>query len=147
MSEAARARARLSSALLTARITGRLSARTACAISRSPGTSPSRPSTRNTTKSAVCIARRPCSTTIEWRGSVVAPKRPPVSDSMNWWVSHWAGAETMSRVVPATGATIDRRVPVIRLTSVDFPTFGRPTRTTLGPTPCLDILRLVYSHS
>src|SRR6185503_1844946 len=36
------------------------------------------------------------------------------------------------RVVPAIGVTIARRVPVIRLKSVDLPTLGRPTRTTEG---------------
>src|SRR5262249_14927530 len=33
---------------------------------------------------------------------------------------------------PATGATIARRLPVILLKSVDFPTLGRPTSTTDG---------------
>jgi hypothetical protein len=28
-----------------------------------------------------------------------------------------------------------RRVPVMRLKSVDFPTFGRPTSTTVGSVP------------
>ena len=42
------------------------------------------------------------------------------------------GRASASRVVPAIGATIARRVPVIRLKSVDFPTFGRPTSTTEG---------------
>ena len=41
------------------------------------------------------------------------------------------GRTSASRVVPASGATIARRLPVIRLKSVDFPTFGRPTSTTL----------------
>ena len=37
-----------------------------------------------------------------------------------------------SRVVPAIGVTIARRVPVMRLKSVDLPTLGRPTSTTDG---------------
>src|SRR5439155_6728044 len=37
-----------------------------------------------------------------------------------------------SRVVPAIGATIARREPMMRLKRVDLPTFGRPTRTTDG---------------
>ena len=41
--------------------------------------------------------------------------------------------ERTSRVVPAMGATIDRRVPVMRLKRVDLPTFGRPTSTTSDP--------------
>ena len=38
-----------------------------------------------------------------------------------------------SRVVPATGVTMARRVSVIRLNRVDLPTLGRPTSTTVGP--------------
>jgi hypothetical protein len=38
----------------------------------------------------------------------------------------------LSRVVPAIGATIARRDPIILLKSVDLPTFGRPTSTTDG---------------
>ena len=40
------------------------------------------------------------------------------------------GADSESRVVPAAGATIARRDPMIRLNNVDFPTLGRPTSTT-----------------
>ncbi len=35
-----------------------------------------------------------------------------------------------SRVMPGSSVTIERRVPVNRLNSVDFPTFGRPAITT-----------------
>ena len=38
-----------------------------------------------------------------------------------------------SRVVPAMAVTIERRELVMRLKSVDLPTFGRPTSTTVGP--------------
>src|SRR5580658_3524141 len=37
-----------------------------------------------------------------------------------------------SRVMPGSSVTIERRVPVRRLKSVDFPTFGRPTITMDG---------------
>src|ERR1051326_986167 len=37
-----------------------------------------------------------------------------------------------SRVMPGSSPTIARRPPVIRLNRVDFPTFGRPTITTVG---------------
>src|SRR5690348_15681792 len=37
-----------------------------------------------------------------------------------------------SRVMPGSSPTIARRSPVIRLKSVDFPTLGRPTITTVG---------------
>src|SRR5207244_12629196 len=61
----------------------------------------------------------------------VAPNSPPVSTSVKVRFCQAAGAVNMSRVVPATGATIERRVLVIRLKRVDLPTFGRPTRTTV----------------
>jgi hypothetical protein len=57
---------------------------------------------------------------------------PPVSNSWNVWPRQTTGSANESRVVPATGATIARRVPVMRLNKVDLPTFGRPTRTTDG---------------
>ena len=41
-------------------------------------------------------------------------------------------AGSTSRVVPAMAVTIARRESVMRLKSVDFPTFGRPTSTTVG---------------
>ncbi len=53
------------------------------AISSSPGTSPSFASTTKTTRSALCSALRPCSTTSSCSGSVVAPNSPPVSTSVN----------------------------------------------------------------
>ena len=37
-----------------------------------------------------------------------------------------------SRVMPGSSVTIERRVPVRRLKSVDLPTFGRPTITMDG---------------
>ena len=37
-----------------------------------------------------------------------------------------------SRVIPGSSPTIDRRVPVMRLNSVDLPTFGRPQIATSG---------------
>src|SRR5208282_3053159 len=37
-----------------------------------------------------------------------------------------------SRVMPGSFVTIDRRVPVRRLNSVDLPTLGRPTMTMDG---------------
>ena len=40
------------------------------------------------------------------------------------------GNASESRVVPAIGATIARREPIILLKRVDFPTLGRPMRTT-----------------
>src|SRR5690348_9279878 len=57
---------------------------------------------------------------------------PPVSTTSNGTPRHSACCAMTSRVVPAIGVTIARRVPVMRLNSVDLPTFGRPTRTTEG---------------
>src|ERR1700739_1395352 len=37
-----------------------------------------------------------------------------------------------SRVIPGSSVTIERRVPVSRLNSVDLPTLGRPTITIDG---------------
>src|SRR5581483_530756 len=37
-----------------------------------------------------------------------------------------------SRVMPGSSPTIERRLPVSRLKSVDLPTFGRPTMATRG---------------
>src|ERR1051325_704077 len=57
---------------------------------------------------------------------------PPVSTTSNGTPRHSACCAIRSRVVPAIAVTIARRVPVMRLKSVDLPTFGRPTSTTDG---------------
>src|ERR1700691_163625 len=46
-----------------------------------------------------------------------------------------------SRVIPGSLVTIDRRVPVRRLNSVDFPTLGRPTITIDGSLGVISALR------
>jgi len=56
-----------------------------------------------------------------------------VSVSVNRRSFHSVWVDKASRVVPATGATMERLLPVMRLKRVDLPTFGRPTRTTVGP--------------
>ena len=78
------------------------------------------------------IARWPWRTTSSCKGSSLAPKRPPVSNSSKETFRHVTGRPSASRVVPATGATIARREPEIRLKSVDLPTLGRPTSATVG---------------
>jgi len=45
-----------------------------------------------------------------------------------------ASAYCRSRVTPGTSSTMARRLPTIRLNSVDFPTLGRPTSATSGST-------------
>src|SRR5262245_7607281 len=82
--------------------------------------------------SAPAIARFPCCTTSSCSGSSLAPYSPPVSASWNDIPLHDAGTASESRVVPAIGATIARREPMMRLKRVDFPTLGRPTSTTEG---------------
>src|SRR6185437_14472489 len=42
-----------------------------------------------------------------------------------------------SRVMPGSSVTIERRVPVRRLKSVDLPTLGRPTITMEGSLPVI----------
>src|SRR5271169_4246636 len=44
-----------------------------------------------------------------------------------------------SRVMPGSSVTIERRVPVRRLKSVDLPTFGRPTITMDGSLAVIEI--------
>src|ERR1700733_15648402 len=46
-----------------------------------------------------------------------------------------------SRVIPGSLVTIERRVPVRRLNSVDFPTLGRPTVTIDGSLEVISALR------
>ena len=77
-------------------------------------------------------ALRPCCTTSSCSGSSLAPNIPPVSTSLNGVPCHSAGSEFTSLVVPAIGVTMARRVLVMRLKSVDLPTLGRPTSTTVG---------------
>src|SRR5260370_39140434 len=44
-----------------------------------------------------------------------------------------------SRVMPGSSVTMERRVPVRRLNSVDLPTLGRPAMTINGNCDCSDI--------
>ena len=64
-------------------------------------------------------------------GSSLAPNIPPVSVRMKRTPPHSALWLLTSLVVPAIGATMACRIPVIRLNSVDLPTLGRPTSTTV----------------
>jgi len=45
-----------------------------------------------------------------------------------------------SRVIPGSFVTIERRVPVKRLKSVDLPTLGRPTMTMMAAFVSLGVL-------
>ena len=74
----------------------------------------------------------PRSSTSACSGSSLTPNMPPVSVSRKSVRFQLTGCEITSRVVPGTGVTMARRDAVIRLNSVDLPTFGRPTSTTTG---------------
>ena len=58
--------------------------------------------------------------------------QPPVSINKNVRPFHSASYFTRSRVTPGTSSTIASRLPIMRLTRVDFPTFGLPITATLG---------------
>src|SRR5512134_1104391 len=79
------------------------------------------------------MARRTCARTLEGRSSSSLPGRnPPVSTRWNRIPSISTGRETRSRVTPGIPKVIARRFPAMRLNSVDFPTFGRPTSDTVN---------------
>ena len=61
-----------------------------------------------------------------------ATSQPPVSIRMNLRPFHSASYLTRSRVTPGVSSTIASLRPIIRLTRVDFPTFGLPITATLG---------------
>ena len=73
-----------------------------------------------------------------------ATSHPPVSIKINLRPFHSASYLTRSRVTPGVSSTIASRRPIIRLTSVDFPTFGRPITATLGNPN--KFLRVNHSH-
>jgi hypothetical protein len=56
---------------------------------------------------------------------------PPVSISRNSVPAHSQTSSFRSRVTPGVSWTTAARVPVRRLTSVDLPTFGKPTTATV----------------
>ena len=128
----AASRATRMSVLFTTATIGLPSARTRCTTSRSPATRPDSPSNTTSTRSAWASARFPCSTTRACSGSSLAPNSPPVSTIEKRVSFHVTGYSIVSRVVPGTAVTMARRVRVMRLNSVDFPTLGRPASTTSG---------------
>ena len=58
--------------------------------------------------------------------------QPPVSIKTKVLPFHSASYLTRSRVTPGVSSTMASRRPIIRFTSVDFPTLGRPIIATLG---------------
>ncbi len=79
------------------------------------------------------ILRRAITTLIFSAISLVLPlRRMPAVSTKTYSVPLWVTrSSTESRVVPATGETIDRSPPVSAFSSVDLPTFGRPMIATL----------------
>src|SRR6187200_3315192 len=61
--------------------------------------------------------------------------QPPVSTTVKARPLQLASYETRSRVTPGTSSTTASRRPMIRLTSVDLPTLGRPTTASTGTGP------------
>ncbi len=61
--------------------------------------------------------------------------QPPVSTTVKARPFQLASYETRSRVTPGTSSTTASRRPMIRLTSVDLPTLGRPTTASTGTGP------------
>ena len=122
------------STLFTTRRTGRPIPRNRRATSSSSGVTPSRTSTTNRISSATSSAPRICSSTCGPRSSRSTMPMPPVSITSTQCSGtppkRRAGTAMRSRVTPAVGSTIETRLPTMRLSSVDLPTFGRPTMAT-----------------
>ena len=79
------------------------------------------------------MARFPCRTTSSCkRIRAGAVKSTRVGELEATSLATMPETPSESRVVPAIGATIARREPMMRLNRVDFPTLGRPTSTTDG---------------
>ena len=120
-----------SSILFATSSTSFFDSRRICASSSSPGVTPTRASTMKSTRSASAIAARACSTIWRVIGLRSTMSTPPVSISRKRLPFHSATSSLRSRVVPCVACTTAWRVAVSRLTSVDLPTFGKPTIATV----------------
>ena len=130
---AARARAAPalgSSILFASTSTGLCDSRRICATSSSPGVTPARASTTKRTRSASSTASRACCAIARVSGVGSAMSTPPVSTSTKRLPVHSQTSSFRSRVTPGISCTTAARVSVSRLTSVDLPTFGKPTIAT-----------------
>ena len=121
----------VSSTLFATKSTGRPRLRRICATRLSSSVIPTVTSTTNSTTSASKIAFSLCFETFSSRASPPGIQ-PPVSTRRNSRACHSATTSLRSRVTPAFSSTIASRRPTMRLNSVDFPTFGRPTMATRG---------------
>ncbi len=119
------------STLLATSSTGRLARRSHSETFASSSVTPTVASTTNTTASASRTARSDCALT--FASSDDPPgSHPPVSTTVNSVPCHSASNDLRSRVTPGSSCTIASRRPTSLLTSVDLPTFGRPTIATTG---------------
>ena len=123
-----------SSTLLATTITVSARPRNSAATRSSSSVTPTVASTTNSTVWASAIAFSLWRLT--WSSSESPPaSHPPVSTSMKGRPRQEAATSLRSRVTPGRSSTIASRRPMIRLRSVDLPTFGRPTIATTGIMP------------
>ncbi len=127
----ASASSRSPSTLFTTRTTGTVTRRRVRARRASSSTGPVCASTTTRITSASEAARS------AWRETSASMPRapwtnPPVSTSRNVRPRHVVSSSTRSRVTPGISWAIASRRPNSRFTSVDFPTFCRPTTATAG---------------
>src|SRR5215218_6576558 len=127
----ASASCRGSSILLASKSTGLRARRRIAASSSSPGVIPARASTTNRIRSASAIAACACSATERVMGVGSAMSTPPVSIRRKRRPFQSATTSLRSRVTPGVACTTASRDSVNRLTSVDLPTFGKPTTATV----------------
>ena len=125
-------RARLSSVLLTASSAGLSAARTARAISRSPGTSAFAAIHNEHKEIGVRNRATPAFEHERVQRILAGAEHPAGIDQLEMRALPLRRLRDDIARRPGIAVTIARRVPVRRLKSVDFPTFGRPTRTTDG---------------
>src|SRR5207247_1663948 len=88
-------------------------------------------STTNSTRSAAATASRACPAIERVIGVGSAMSTPPVSTSRKRLPFHSQTSSLRSRVTPGSSCTTAARLPLRRLTSVDLPTFGKPTIATV----------------
>src|SRR5690606_25946740 len=101
------------------------------ATASSSSVMPTLASTTKSTTSADLTADSTCRDTFASRSDPPGI-HPPVSTTWNGTPSHSASSTLRSRVTPGRFSTIAACSPMMRLNSVDFPTFGRPTMATTG---------------
>ena len=131
---------RSSSTLFTATITGVSPRCSTCATRASSSVTPVTTSTTSTMTSADCIAASACALDLGRERGLLAgeagfARREPAAgvDELERAAPATRPVNSLrSRVTPGCSSTIASRRPTMRLTSVDLPTFGRPTIATTG---------------